>query len=322
MTKTVQKMTIGLCAVALSLTLGRMPSRAEQGAAEAFDTVGYTVHAIQPQNQLDDSGYFNLLMQPGQRQIVEVEVCNNLPAPLKLSIGIHGAYTNQNGLIAYAAGDNTGRTAAVPFETLASIREDRIEVGDGHNVLAVEDDIWTLAPHAVVRIPVEIVMPKEPPDGQLLGGIVLSRVKDAQQAQTASFAVRSVYSYVIAMQLQSDPSSDIAPVFSIVHVMPGRVAGWDTLAVSIWNEAPIVITGAQLRVRIYADGADAPLVDVTQERVSMAPSSILPYSVALPEGKLPLPGTYMAQAELTYGGHTVSMQMDFVLPDLRGESLE
>lgn len=322
MTKTIQRMLIGLCAVALSLTIESMSSRAEQGAAEAFDAVGYTVRAIRPQNQLDDSGYFNLLMQPGQRQIVEVEVCNNLPAPLKLSIEIHGAYTNQNGLIAYASGDDTGRTAAVPFEALASILEHRVEVGDGHDVLAVEDGVWTLAPHAVVRIPVEIVMPKEPPDGQLLGGIVLSRMEDAQQAQTASFAVRSVYSYVIAIQLQSEPSLDIAPVFSIVRVEPDRVAGWDTLTVSIWNEAPIVITGAQLRVRIYADGVDAPLVDVTRERISMAPSSILPYSVTLPEGKLPPPATYAAQVELTYGGHTVSMRADFVLPDLQGESPE
>lgn len=276
-------------------------------------SVGFTVRACLPSNQLGDGSYFNLLIHPYDRQVVEIEIVNQLDEPLTVSISINDATTNQNGLIVYPEGDADATYDPLQLSALAMLRLDSLQTDpnvtllDGHRVI--------IAPRASVRVPIEIVMPEQPIVGQLLGGIVVTKLDEAPAAAGASFAVRSVYTYAIALQLQSETEHAFAPDIAIGEAQLTSVAGWDALTVSLHNNAPLVITGAQLGLRVMEPGTQAVLFALQRERVSLSPLATLPFTATLPEDMGLTPGRYTVAVDWIYDGQTTSMQTELVIED-------
>lgn len=59
------------------MPLGIVPALRAQAAAGQTDGIGYYVRAVLPDNQISNNlSYFDLRMQPGQSQTLEVEVVN------------------------------------------------------------------------------------------------------------------------------------------------------------------------------------------------------------------------------------------------------
>lgn len=275
------------------------------GIAEGNEA-GYTARAILPDNQLSEVGYFHLLMQPGQKQVIEVEVINHENKPLAVTVEINGAYTNQNGLITYTRQEKDARTPFEQIPGLTAIQFDALHVEDG-NIL--------IAPLGSVRIPIQISMPEQGIGGALLGGIVITKVEETPSGAGASFAIRSLYSYAFALQLQTSAAPDIMPEFALRSVAPASIAGWDAIAVSIENTKPVVVAGAMLSIRVETAYTGDTLLAMDTLRVSIAPNTTLPYTVSLPEGASLAPGAYTVSVDLTYNGATTSMQAHMVIPE-------
>lgn len=267
--------------------------------------VGFTARAVLPENQLSDSGYFNLLMQPGQRQIIEVEIINHENQLLAVSVEMNGAHTNQNGLIAYTK-QETGELT--PFEQIPGLATILFEG------LNAQENRLVIDPFGIVRVPIEIAMPEQPLEGQLLGGIVITKIEEKPTDTDASFAIRSLYSYAFALQLQTSTKPSFTPEFRLLSVTPATIAGWDAITVSIENLKSIVVAGANLRMRIYVESMDNVLLEMDDQRVSIAPNTILPYTVSLPESTSLMPGVYTVIVEMTYNGIMTSMQAEMVVP--------
>lgn len=285
-----------------------VPALGEDMAAS--DPVGFTVKAILPENQLGDGGYFQLLVNPGVRQVIEVEIANHRDTPLIVDISVHDASTNANGLIAY--GEDAASKQSPSVSSMTALRLDMLAGNEG--LLSSEDNMITIAPGAVVRVPLEITMTDVPLVGQLLGGIVVTKLDDEQPGE-GSFAVRSLYSYAIALQLQSEQDPAIAPSFSFASAQPGNIAGWNALVVTIENNAPLVVTGAQLSLRVYRQGETEPVMEAEKERIAMAPHTAMPYTLALPEGVTLAPGAYTVQIDWTYNGQTTPMEAVMQIPE-------
>lgn len=287
--------------IGLAASLPQAATAAGPGSAAA-----YTAKAILPDNQIEDRSYFQLLMQPGKTQIIEVEVENYDAIPATLDIAIHNAHTNQNGLIAYRPDVSPEDPSSPRVSELATLRLDLLK--DAPGILALSDGQITLDAGGRVRIPVEIHMPEDPLAGQALGGIVITRTDNTPETADA-FAVQSLYSYAIALSLQTSLMPETEAPFPVLQeVERTAVAGLDALAVSIANVSPWTISGARLRLFILSDTSQTPILDVTQERVSMAPSSAMPYTVILPENASLLPGVYTVCVEWTYQENTYVLQ--------------
>lgn len=285
-----------LCAMALPMA----------AAEDVMHPVGYTARAILPDSQLDsDAGYFNLLALPEQPQVLHVEVTNHLDEPITILVEVGDATTNQNGLIAYSGGARQENG----LSSYLTLREEDLAIGPEEGILARDGMRFTLAPHATVRFPFDLLVP-DALVGQVLGGIVLSRIEEAPAADAgASMAIRSVYSYAIAVQLQSEEAPQVTPDFTLLSAEPSSVAGLDALATTLRNGAPVVAAGASLDLRVIAEGADTPLLDIEGVRVSMAPLSTMAFTRALPDGVALAPGRYTVYVDIALNGTQWSMQI-------------
>lgn len=296
---------------ALALLAGLMLMSASSGVGESTaNPVGFTVKAILTGAQRRDVSYFDLIVAPATEHTIEIEVQNHLSEPLTLEITLNDATSNSNGLISYnEAADE--KAEADGFAALADMALETLPVGEGEAILAVQENRIVLAAGASARIPVVITAPDEPIDGQLLGGIVVTRIDEDESEGASAMAVKSVYSYALAVQLQSDAQVDVEPAFSLNAVEASSIAGWPGLTVSIKNEAPLVVTGARMRLRLYAVGEGAPLLDEVRGPISMAPRSVLPYALVLPDGLTLAPGDYRLVVDWTYDDHTREMEAVF-----------
>lgn len=294
-----------MVALAACMLLAAIPA---PGLAEQPELqVGYSARAILPEQQIPGvTGYFNLLMGPESRQMIEVEVTNHLPRPVRISVAVTNAGTSPNGLITYMGTEASGDAARLNLEDLVTFRDDLLTVGPEEAILALDGLEMILAPNVTVKLPFEVAVADEDILGQVLGGIVLLRLpfEEEETAEVSAMAIRSQYSYAIAVQLQSKLEPDIAPHFSLQWAGMTAVAGLDAVQVTLRNEAPLVITGANLRVQVFAAGEDTPILDVTKERVAMAPGSAMPFTSVWPEGVKLEPGEYTVTVDMAYDGET------------------
>lgn len=285
-------------------------------AEEPGNPVGFSVRAVLPENQLSDVAYFDLILGPSEEQTVEIEIENHLNEPLTLDIALHDASTNPNGLIRYAPDPDAaveGARAAQWITSIAGIRLDLLASGDGDAVLSVDGNRIVLAAYATVRVPITISTPKQRIVGQLLGGIVVTRVDADDEGKAAAFAVRSVYNYAIALALQAGDTTGIKPSVILDFASPSSVAGWPSLTVAIRNDEPLIIVNARMTLRVYPQGEADALLQETKERIGMAPHSTLHYALMLPDGMPLPPGDYRLVLEWEYENTTQTMETAFTI---------
>lgn len=286
---------------------------------EAADNpVGFSVKAILPENQQNDVAYFDLTVDPSIKQTVEIEITNQLDAPLTVDIAIQDAETNPNGLITYTqpAGEKGSAGDSAPrLTSFARVRMDWLTPGDEQGIESIEGNRIVLMPRRTVRVPIELSLPDQPIAGQILGGIVVTRVEEDDAQSASAFAVRSVYSYAIALALSSGETSGIDPSVSLGSVAPSNIAGWPSLTVEIHNDAPLIITGASMRLRLYAKDAPEALIDETKERVSLAPLSTFPYALLLPDEKKLGPGEYRLVLDWTDTNGAQTLETTFAIEE-------
>lgn len=306
---------MGLALAAIMLCTGLWGTSLAEERMSA-GPIGFTAQAVFPENQLDGAGYFHLLALPASSQTIYVAVQNHTDAELRVHLGIHDAYTNAGGAISYTQdGGDILLLGNVPSITgIANIRFDLLAENKMEGILDVKDDTITLAPGARVKVPVAIKLPKEPLEGHLLGGIVITKVDDEKESAEGAFAVRSIYRYAIALMLQAKEHITVAPDFSLGGVQLAETAGFPGLLVTLSNNAPLVVTNASMQMQVLARGGAQALADWAVDNIAMAPDSAMNYALSLPEDVTLPEGDYTARIAWTYGGQTWTMEKDFAVP--------
>lgn len=294
-----------LCALCLVLALSAP-------AALASDVVGFTVHADLPIGQLASSGYFNLVIEPGGQQQLHVQVRNDSPDEITVRVDINDATTTAGGAIVYVGIEDNAEESSAALYTpslheVATFRGDLLETGPDKPVRHVEENLITLAPYAQIVATIEVTMPDAPLEGQLLGGIVISKLDQAAQEAAQAIEIRSVYSYAIAVQLQNEAVQSMEPDFTLRSAAVGKMAGFDALMVGIDNLAPLVISGMQLQLMITPEGDGQPVWQHTT-LVSMSPNAKMDYAAVLNLDNPLLAGRYTVTAILTYGDQIWTLQ--------------
>lgn len=308
MNKRMRKATRAMAMLPLLLCVSLAASHAL--AQESVDAIGFSVQAVLPKNQRKAVGYFDLLMEPKEAQVLWVEVSNNGDKPLRVHIDIVDAHSNANGLIVYEAREEGVRSEEA-FTKMASLRCDLLTVGEQESIQKCDDNELVIAPQTMVQVPFEVKTPSVPLSGQVLGGIVIMKMPDGNGTQAAGVAIENQYGYAIAVQLQAEGPMRVAPQFSAVSASPTSVAGRDALRVTLLNEAPLVVASAQLSLRVM-DTDENEVFAHTAERIAFAPQSEMPYTALFSEG-MPAPGTYRVEVALTYKEVVWTMELPLVI---------
>ena len=144
----------------------------------------FSVRLILPQNQeREESTFFDLRMEPGQEQVVDVEVINHTGETIKVEVNIFTAITNRSGFVEYQL------LPEEPDSTLPYLMEDLITI----------PSYVEIPPEGTSWVPIQIQMPEEAYNGVLAGSIEMKRVASQEQENTAG--LRNVYSFLTVILL-------------------------------------------------------------------------------------------------------------------------
>ncbi|MBO0472897.1 DUF916 domain-containing protein [Enterococcus ureasiticus] len=148
----------------LILSIFFVQTQVSNATSDPSGAVGFLYKTNHPENQIDDSGYFNLKMTPGQKQKVSITLTNLGKKEVTVEVNLNGARTNSNGVLEY------GKTK---LDKDASMKFDFTDIVKGPKEI-------TLPPESDKDLELEINMPETSYDGIILGGIQLQKVSDEE----------------------------------------------------------------------------------------------------------------------------------------------
>ncbi|KGR89467.1 hypothetical protein CD30_16870 [Ureibacillus massiliensis 4400831 = CIP 108448 = CCUG 49529] len=165
-----------------------------------------TVEPIYPENHNSSTiGYFNLNVNPGDQQTIEIKITNNKNEEINVSLASAYAYTNATGGIMYK-------------DVIDSLDTELIENGIHIKENITVQDTVTLPPQGSETVPIEITVPEA--DGEtLLGGVLIAAQGDTMQQKqeveegTANFTINT--EMVIAMAVQLNLPNTVDTDFQI-----------------------------------------------------------------------------------------------------------
>lgn len=269
-------------------------------ATEIEDTVGFTVSAKLPENQINSSvSYFDLLVQPETTQILEIDIYNKSNAEIPVEIATISASTNRNGVIDY---------------TTPNIKDDTMQVAFSEIAKPI-DTVLTIPAYSSKTAQIEVTTPEEIFDGTVLGGIHIKKIISEEESngansnETINTSVQNRYNYVIGTKL-TETDTKIEPHFESIEAKPTLLNYHKFISTSIRNTQPLIIKNISVNGKIYAQGSDTVLLENTLTDIDMAPNSVLEFPVAL-DGVTLRPGKYVSKIELQLDENTWNFEEPF-----------
>lgn len=264
--------------------------------------VGFFVTPELPINQVNkEVGFFSLLMQPGQEQTLRVFVTNENTVDIQVAIEINDAFTNQHGVIDYSMREQDQKSLGVSLSQLVT----------------VIDPVLRVPANGLATARLHVQMPQEPFAGELLGGILFSRIPDEtkpanEEKAVGGIQILNVFRYCVAIQVTQDTEQTIFPDFRIANARIDTMAGFPTLLLDIENLKPIIAIGAALNAAIYPLDAEEPVLSF-ESPLSMAPGTSTSFGKLLIGEEFLAFGDYRVKGTLHYG--ELSWPFELLLAD-------
>lgn len=252
-------------------------------AAEAEEGgMNYSVKPIMPDNQRDETdAYFDILMEPGTEQELEVEILNNGEEDKTFNISIATATTNASGNVEYGE-----RTEIQPDDTLRYHMEDLVSTEGRFTVPAGETKKATM----------KVLIPSESFDGVLAGGIniedVTSKGKEEDAAkEEGGVNIKNVYTYAIALLIRVN-ENEVTPEMQLNQVYATQVNWRNAVSANLQNIHAAYIQNLRIDTKIRKKGENTTLYEITKTGMKVAPNSNFNFMTPL-EGEAFQAGTYV-----------------------------
>lgn len=276
-------------------------STSENENVSDANSAAFAVKAILPENQEGNSSYFNLKMNPNEKQTLSVEVISLSEKDHTIHIGLTNGQTNSNGDIDYG-NDKSDSSLKNPFTEIASLEKDEILLRAGET--------------AIVKI--NLNMPKEEFDGKVLGGIrFLRNGEDAGSADSTTFS--NDFAYLLGAVLFENETT-VPSDFKLEKVSPEVENYLSNFVVSIKNNSANIEKDMELETLIYKNGE--LYSSTTDTNVSFAPNSQMDYAIKS-ENNVFEPGDYVAKVNLkNSSGKSWDFEYEFSIDQKEAKQLE
>lgn len=269
----------------LLVTIAAIAANTLPAYARLTNEVNFSVKAIIPENQIEKrQTYFDLRMQPGDTQDLQIQIFNNGDKPLHVRVAANSASTNPGGLIDYIRPDIRDESMKVAFSEIATVREKTITVPPASSSFAT----------------VFLAMPNESFDGIVLGGIVVTKIEDQSdtRAQQGALGVVNEFSYVVAAKL-SMTDTPVEPEFHLKNVEP-RLVNYKTAVVAVLrNSQPVLVKNMTISAQVFQGDATTPLHELSKSDIDVAPNSSFEFTMDWANSRL-IPGDYRLLMSATY----------------------
>ncbi|MGC2993705.1 DUF916 and DUF3324 domain-containing protein [Enterococcus faecalis] len=260
--------------------------------------MAYSVKANLPENQRNkEHTYFDLLMEPKQKQTISITFENHSENPIELEVNYHAAQTNDNGVIDYK-GTRERKDSSLEYD----LKE-----------LITGDQIIKLNSKEKKEVPYTITMPEKHFEGILLGGFHIHK-KDKEDSTNQKFQIKNDYSYVIGLQL-TETEKKITPELKLNAVEPGLNNYRTTLFANIQNTTATMITDMTVTAEVYKEKSEEVLHKTVKSNQSMAPNSNYDFPISWDNQSFQ-PGKYRVMINaVDKTGHRWSFNKYFEIKD-------
>lgn len=299
------KIIKALCLMGLATIVVDVSGYQPTNAQATDGGMNFSVTAVQPDNQIDKAQtYFDLRMSPGQKQELHVRMTNSTDHEITVEVQLNSATTNDNGVIDYSW--NLEKATAAAKENNKNKSNAAIDVkkiGYDSTLNYLISDIAT--GEKEVKLPaksdtiykINLKMPKESFDGQILGGIRFNeKITEKQSADDGSgMQIQNRYAYVLGLSLK-ETNEKVTPDMKIVKnkIKPASVSGYNAVVINLQNSKMVMLRDLAIDAKIYKKNSKKVLHEATDSGLKMAPNSNFNYAVDW--GNKPLEaGTYLVK---------------------------
>ncbi|MFC2949388.1 DUF916 domain-containing protein [Virgibacillus sediminis] len=224
------------------------------------------IQPVPADNQNDEvSGYFDLSVEPGQQQTIELQVTNNTQEGLILKGETVNAYTHPSGGMLYGSNIDSER---------ALLLEDAVRLAD---YMEVEEEI-SVPPESSVNVPVDITVP-EVEQGTLLGAVNLTtepttQMEEAAEEDAANFILNTETTYSVAVQLNLP--GEVPTDFSLGEA--GFISNTAEIYIEMTNQAQMIQENIKGTYTV-SDETGTELFSGDIPTFKMAPNSAIQYGI-------------------------------------------
>lgn len=273
--------------------------------------LNFSVEPTLPENQYESGHtYFDLLVQPGQIQELEIKLSNDTEKDVTVISEIHPATTNLNGVVEYGTSDNQlNDTAKVNLKELLQSEEQEIVVPAKGETLAK----------------FHLTVPEEEFEGLVAGGITLKEKEEGeattnrQEKEKQGLAIENKYAYVVAAILRE---ADELPKKSLelVNVEADQVNARNVINAELKNPQARYLNNLQVATTVKKKNSNEVLYSTTKDNMQMAPNTSFQFPTTLGGKKLEA-GEYILELKARSGDDSWSFKKDFHVTADKAEKL-
>ncbi|MCD2256535.1 DUF3324 domain-containing protein [Lactobacillus sp. CC-MHH1034] len=310
-----KKSYYGLIALIVAIvTLGfvSLPSMAYGATDDVQNAAGFKVRAVLPDNQPNKAlNYFDLSVDPGQTQVLEVELFNLRDEALTFTPRLNVATTNYNGVVNYDSAGKSDRSLQYKITDIARLEQKTYRVPANKSV--------------IVRV--DLAMPNTSFPGVIAGGLTFTpRVANTSSSTNnsgrAALEVQNRFAYTIALLLRSSAATatTVAPEFKMGTIDLGHITERNTIFANIRNTQPMYLAPVNMQAKVTRKGSTKVLYQHQKENVQVAPNTIVPFPISLNQQRF-APGLYTMAIQLRAGTQTWYFNKDFRITAQRARDL-
>lgn len=263
----------------------------------SFAATGFSKKVIHPDNQIGDGEALNLLMKPGQKQKVDVEIENYGDKETIILVSLSGARTNGSGVIEYSKSD---------------FKKDKTMQYDLSDLVKVPNEIKVPA-KGKAMLTLDISMPETEFDGIVTGGVQLMEKNQETSKDTSSATINNKMAFLFGVTLFNN-QKEIQPDFALRKAYGGQENYRNAILVDIANTQPKIAKAMVLNVDVTSKGKTDVLYTRKKTDIYMAPNTLMTFPVSL-NGELMNAGDYTAHVVLKGYGKEWKWDEDFTITD-------
>lgn len=288
---------IRLIIIVIGTCLFLLPLFGIKASASEFN---FTVKTVIPDNQINKKQtYFNLFMEPSQKQTIVVELRNDTDKDVTVLVDINSAITNKSGVVEYGRND---------VELDGTLKYDM-------GIIITTDSEVVVPANGNYMLKLNINMPEEEFDGIIAGGIRLKEKVDEENSSISDsesgMSIKKEFAYEVAILLRVNENK-LTPKLQLNDVFPNQINFRNVISANIQNTKAMYMNNMTVEAKVTKKADNIILYEENKEGIQMAPNSNFSFPISL-NGKKMKAGEYTLKLTATSMKETWTWTKDFTI---------
>ncbi len=260
----------------------------------------FVISGNMPANQQSESGYFDLLVEPGDLQTLEVNITNVTNQEIEVVVTLADATTTNNGSVNYQVDDTLERDSSLKLSFL--------------DMASLDNEQYRIAANSTVSVPIHLTIPDRSFSGIVLGGITateqLTDEATHDSSNNTTTGIQNIYSYSIAALLRENEDS-VETNMVLNEVFAAQRNYRNYIHTNLQNRSPRIINELSVEAKVYNEKNDLAYQSESAG-LKMAPNSNFDYGINLQETKF-IPGDYLLSMKVIADGIEFHFTEEFTI---------